>query len=73
MDDWQPIETAPKVGRILGYSEKDGQNVWWWVRHIMPDGSDRGSWENISYEWYDLVQPTHWMPLPLPPSDLGTP
>ncbi|WP_083235192.1 DUF551 domain-containing protein [Bradyrhizobium yuanmingense] len=71
VSEWKPIETAPKQGRILGYSKADGQHVWWWVRHIVPGGADRGSWENVSYEWYELDQPTHWMPLPKAPNHEG--
>ena len=58
---WQPIETAPKDGRIvllfvpkavypLFVSGRNQTGTQWWVT-----GMGR-------------VSPTHWMPLPEPPS-----
>jgi hypothetical protein len=59
---WQPIETAPKDGTpVLGfmpkyYQGKGGQSVILWF------GND----------WSDMrahsCEPSHWMPLPAPPS-----
>lgn len=62
---WQPIETAPKDGtEILG---------------IQYHGrfSDPGivRWDDSDQEWWDMDAdqygfPTHWQPLPAPPSRL---
>lgn len=56
---WQPIETAPRVGRIPILLWRDGmdfaQNAFadtWWQ-----GGFSAG------------MKPTHWMPLPLPPKE----
>ena len=66
--DWQPIETAPKDGtRMLGASGPDVSITSWdsfrkWINEsaVTDDG----------YGWYghDDWTPTHWMPLPAPPT-----
>ena len=67
---WQPIETAPK----------DGTNVSLWssgfygICHWSPPGtiSEDGFWcytPRVEWAILELKSPTHWMPLPEPPSD----
>ena len=63
MTEWQPIETAPKdETRILmyrtGYAESTAVGAYWptWEQWVSVPGS---------YTW----KPTHWMPLPKPPSE----
>ena len=56
---WQPIETAPRDGEILGF----------W-----PGGCTVIQWFVPSYCWVDEAGDitgifTHWMPLPEPPQD----
>jgi hypothetical protein len=69
---WQPIETAPKMTAVLLYAagyhighfnETNGK---WWTQ---TDGTGT-SGELILNSW---GKPTHWMPLPAPPSDRGKP
>jgi hypothetical protein len=60
--NWQPIETAPKDGReilgAVGQSYQGGVVVIQWS-----DGLD--AW----LDWdRDFWEPTHWMPLPAPPT-----
>lgn len=55
---WQPIETAPKAGHIIGHwrGYKRPCVMWWNVAD--------GAWES----WADRKEtPSHWMPLPEPP------
>ena len=64
-DGWQPIESAPRDrpvivtnGEAVGearYLESDGG--WWWAGYHPTDAAD-------GYVW----QPTHWRPLPAPPT-----
>lgn len=63
--NWQPIESAPTdgtcvlvaegaaVGEARCYSEGEG---WYWAGNAPTDS------------WGGRVYPTHWMPLPEPPS-----
>lgn len=63
MAGWQPIETAPKDGReILGYTEEVGALVMYW--DTMSQEQDHWS-DGMSISYWT---PTHWMPLPAPPS-----
>jgi len=64
--EWQPIKTAPKVGRIwafngdqgvMSWSEGDEWALWAWAEELLSDVDP------------SPVQPTHWMPLPEPPNE----
>lgn len=67
MSEWQPIETAPKDGtEIVGHDAKTGTShvtcVW------------RGGWYDPDDHYYSEAPefiPTHWMPLPPPPTTQG--
>jgi hypothetical protein len=61
--DWQPIETAPKDGMlILAYDGQEGYPcaVVRWVAHW-------GAWAGYYSGVDPLDEPTHWMPIPVPP------
>ena len=61
---WQPIETAPKDGSCI--------LAWWphWrSRAVIAYWSTQDCWASIDALTWD-IPPTHWMPLPNPPTDL---
>ena len=67
MDDWQPIETAPKDERFLTCISGMHQVQ---ICAKTEDGSLY--MEDTGMHFDDmptLVRPTHWMPLPKPPMD----
>lgn len=75
--NWQPIETAPKDGTdiIVMYMHIETQIVHaaFWLDGEGVDAVDVGWW---SYKYSEVgrvhltewMAPTHWMPLPEPPS-----
>lgn len=74
-DDWQPIETAPKDEDImLGGPESVDVGNW---QDEVPDATESGvivdpgmdaGWYGCRGMWPGGEQPTHWMPLPSPPT-----
>ena len=80
MSEWQPIETAPKDGstilvcgpRLLHAHGFGMATVHWQMDH--EDGIPWWKIEDGKFGPYDLrgPSPTHWMPLPDPPSELTT-
>lgn len=68
MNEWQPIETAPKDGTIiLGY---DDSGVVAAMRFVVPMYGGHPEWELAELSWPNdsmSAYPTHWMPMPPPP------
>jgi len=81
---WQPIDTAPKTGRtlLLGYPNALGnwrttRGQWMSDEYIAeyweePENGEAG-WYETAVEAEDppncwCIEPTHWMPLPAPPT-----
>jgi len=80
MIEWQPIETAPKDGRVVLLF-----GIWAGEIHGEYDEPtiDIGSWgggksDYPGNDWWHLttgdnyacwMRPTHWMPLPEPPQE----
>lgn len=68
--EWQPIETAHRMAnmrkRILAVVDGEVRVIMWTKTSHVPIYGwclvDQGA------EDCDLCQPTHWMPLPAPPS-----
>lgn len=60
---WEPIETAPRDGTyVLGYGPHDGRGHYIDAIHFW-----QSRW---TIEWmHGYGTPTHWMPLPAPPSE----
>ena len=61
---WQKIETAPKdlaLTLILGWNKEKGVRETRWTYNGFETGWILSGWS----VWY----PTHWMPLPDPPTD----
>ncbi len=59
---WRPIDTAPRDGAMV---------LLGWAGDVPPEA---GAWnEGLGWAdadgWYDLANPTHWMPLPAPPTE----
>jgi hypothetical protein len=68
MTGWQPIETAPKDGKAIiawpVYSEPHSvATVRWETMKRIP-----GRWSVAGGSWPAPRTPTHWMPLPEPPT-----
>ena len=62
MGEWQPIETAPKDQRILGWDGDEILTLDW-------NRSAGGYWQQVSDSGRSSAYyPTHWMPLPEPPA-----
>lgn len=78
--EWRAIETAPKDGVILLYGlldpHPDDREL-----HAQLDKPRRvtGFWDDVDEAWCPVgstwtgpwFEPTHWMPLPLPPAPEG--
>jgi hypothetical protein len=58
MNNWQPIETAPRdKTKILVWTGRDFDILWW---------SERLNGWTFNDDW-EVDDPTHWQPLPAPP------
>ena len=58
--EWKPIETAPK----------DGKSILLYPSPYLGEYVAVGNWASHPKVWMtagDMVNPTHWMPLPEPP------
>ena len=74
MTEWQPIETAPKDGTwILGYHPKEWPIICWYMVCItdpMGNHYEHEAWHRMNGAGVSMFNsPTHWMPLPEPPSE----
>jgi hypothetical protein len=84
--DWQPIETAPKDGQplilaphmMIGWWEF-GDDKWMFLSiPLNEDSTIQHDWSKPIKLWYCLyadvagVEPTHWLPCPMPPASADT-
>lgn len=74
MSDWQPIVTAPREGSYLIWDGEVIATVEYRPAFKHPDHiSHSETWVQISDSGRATVfAPTHWMPLPSPPTLQGT-
>ena len=86
-DGWQPIETAPKDGRVLWLGYYNAHGNWRTLRGEWVSADQIAEcWEEEAEPgWYETAveaedppnawatSPTHWRPLPKPPTDKGAP
>jgi len=72
---WQPIETAPKDGTLIIVWMRDEapHRAWQYLNgQLSPNLLALASWTNHNgggWVSFHPGQPTHWMPLPAPPSE----
>ena len=57
---WQPIETAPRDGKLIVVYTKGFIDIAFWNGPL-------GYWETLAF--YESKRATHWMPLPEPPPE----
>lgn len=74
MSEWQPIETAPKDGLGFGPMLLCGHVDSRWIRFGRWDPMGRrwlysGTNERSQWSMKEGDAPTHWMPLPSPPTE----
>jgi hypothetical protein len=68
-DGWQPIETAPMDGsKIWATYYNQGSIIPVWT-HPAYWHSQKKDWRAVGSNGSTLLIPTHWMPLPKPPTN----
>jgi len=68
---WKPIETAPTDGTAILCFDPTGYHIQVYVvcwDHYLAEHGDDSGWVEASGEYCHTWNPTHWMPLPLPPA-----
>lgn len=75
MSEWRPIETAPKDGtNFQAWCTHSTGGFWEPKARFNPDTGAFEMWGRVDYdmegwETYPHSAPTHWQPLPEPPSE----
>lgn len=69
MTDWHPIETAPSNGEILLYCKETGEQFVAFLGTCIEDGERDWVFARSKDISFIVRDPTHWMPLPSPPSE----
>ena len=68
MNEWQPIETAPKEKNVLifgGWVSTNKSELSWFNEGCVASQSDQGCWYlAAAFPHYTVTSGTHWMPLP---------
>lgn len=68
VNTWQPIKTAPRDTKVIvsGFNFDDPKQGRWVDSAIL---TETGWAWNIEFSDAGPYPPTHWMPLPAPPTD----
>jgi Protein of unknown function (DUF551) len=64
LNPWRPIETAPKDEMFIYYWPRDGKRCIGLAYRTVS-----GDWRDSEGNWHIRLEPTHWFPLPAPPSE----
>lgn len=67
MDEWLPIDTAPRFGWVLCWSTDPDWEVPCMLRWV-ETWNDGHRWDDGSGDSFQDYKPTHWLPIPAPPS-----
>jgi hypothetical protein len=68
---WRAIETAPKDGTAVLLYSPDSTEPQIFIGHFIEFEGEAGRWQDYWREdgcWPIHAEPTHWMPLPKPPT-----
>ena len=69
-NEWQPIETAPKTGvNICSWCKEYGLTICSWTGHEDENGNFEEGWISFDGGMTFKLDPTHWIPLPNPPTN----
>lgn len=68
---WQDIETAPRDRDVLLFAAETGEQFAAFYGTAMEDGDKQWVFARGKDIAFIVRNPTHWMPLPPPPSVLG--
>lgn len=68
MTEWQPIETAPKIEGDRLLVAWPNRQAWVTIGFWSDEYHGLKAWADDMTENPFVPQPTHWMPLPAPPS-----
>ena len=68
---WQSIETAPMNGEIVDLIEFGERSANCHYNYVLKRWERFWINRNGGISWIEVVQPTHWMPIPKPPRGPG--
>lgn len=65
---WNKIDSAPRDGSpILGFDPDHNESKIYVL--VWGDRNEEGGWKEASGDNWYTWNPTHWMPLPIPPKE----
>lgn len=73
---WQDISTAPKDGTLIwvlwdGHNNQTGEPARYYYAAFFDGDAEYEDLAWVDCEGHQIDEPTHWMPLPPPPSTTG--